>query len=86
MVSRNFLIQQACLNTIQDWLPMSTPVWGAAAGAKDILRICTFADNDHGFFRDVRQHFAILDRREREAADIVRLDTWREAVGSSGIK
>lgn len=81
MVSRNFLIQQACLTALEQAMPDTMRIFGPRAAANDAIRILCFSSESHWFIQDVRKHFAILDRREREAADVVRLDTWREASG-----
>lgn len=86
MVSRQFLIQQATLNALDEWMPNIVRLDGAAAAARRVMDICGAPDLEgHWLYRDVRKHFKLLDRRQREAQDVIRLDSWREAIGS-GIK
>lgn len=81
MVSREFLVTQSVLNALRDHLPATLELYGASYAAMTLQGYMTIDREDHWFLRDVRKHFAILDRREREAADVVRLDAWREAAG-----
>lgn len=85
MVSREFMVRQACLNALQENMPESVRVDGAAKTLKWCSTLWLMDSVPYYWCAMVRKHFAILDRREREAADVVRLDTWREAIGS-GIK
>lgn len=81
MVSRSFLVTQACLNAIQERMPQSVLIHGAAATWRWAYSLFQDGEVPRHWMKDVRKHFSILDRREREAADVVRLDTWREAAG-----
>lgn len=81
MASRNFLVTQAVLNALHEQMPTTIKLYGIAYAAQTFEKHVTVDRESHWFPRSVRKHFAILDRREREAADVVRLNTWREAAG-----
>lgn len=62
-------------------MPVSVRHHGAAATWKYCAKYFLGDEIPDYWIEPIRKHFAVLDRREREAADVVRLDTWREAAG-----
>lgn len=81
MVSRRFLIEQACINALEEFMPVTIQLHGAAATWKWCAALFVGDTVPNHWLEPIRKHFAILDRRERAASDVIRLDTWREAAG-----
>lgn len=82
MVSRNFLIQQATLNALQELMPTTMRLDGPVGCARGVDMSTIIDREDHYFVRCVRKHFNTLDRKAREQQDVIRFEDWRAISGN----
>lgn len=61
MPSRDFMVRQAVLNVLGNYLPETIRIYGSSAAARDLIGVMGQPDeNSHWFYRETRSEFNAL--------------------------